>query len=112
MTHSIPTRRSSYLVVEKLNKAVLESLSDPALQQQFKRQGFFPAGLSADAASALLKSDYENWKVLVKAVRSEEHTSELQSLMRISYAVFCFKKQKIKHLNIRIKQISKTHIRP
>src|SRR3546814_2867411 len=26
--------------------------------------------------------------------RSEEHTSELQSLMRISYAVFCFKKQK------------------
>src|SRR3546814_10854169 len=28
-------------------------------------------------------------------VRSEEHTSELQSLMRISYAVFCFKKKKI-----------------
>src|SRR3546814_9489438 len=28
--------------------------------------------------------------------RSEEHTSELQSLMRISYAVFCLKKQKIK----------------
>src|SRR3546814_6522693 len=27
-------------------------------------------------------------------VRSEEHTSELQSLMRISYAVFCLKKQK------------------
>src|SRR3546814_5384300 len=28
------------------------------------------------------------------SVRSEEHTSELQSLMRISYAVFCLKKQK------------------
>src|SRR3546814_9485428 len=28
------------------------------------------------------------------AVRSEEHTSELQSLMRISYAVFCMKKKK------------------
>src|SRR3546814_7756818 len=28
--------------------------------------------------------------------RSEEHTSELQSLMRLSYAVFCLKKQKIK----------------
>src|SRR3546814_9081484 len=27
-------------------------------------------------------------------IRSEEHTSELQSLMRISYAVFCFKKNK------------------
>src|SRR3546814_3288989 len=31
--------------------------------------------------------------------RSEEHTSELQSLMRISYAVFCLK-QKIIHVNI------------
>src|SRR3546814_7143821 len=29
-------------------------------------------------------------------VRSEEHTSELQSLMRISYAVFCLKKKKAK----------------
>src|SRR3546814_6359974 len=28
------------------------------------------------------------------ALRSEEHTSELQSLMRISYAVFCLKKKK------------------
>src|SRR3546814_8952281 len=32
-------------------------------------------------------------------VRSEEHTSELQSLMRISYAVFCLKKKK--HTNTR-----------
>src|SRR3546814_3924045 len=31
------------------------------------------------------------------AVRSEEHTSELQSLMRISYAVFCLKKKKKKN---------------
>src|SRR3546814_4245574 len=30
----------------------------------------------------------------IMAVRSEEHTSELQSLMRISYAVFCLKKNK------------------
>src|SRR3546814_1567107 len=36
----------------------------------------------------------------LRAFRSEEHTSELQSLMRISYAVFCLKKkkkQKLKH---------------
>src|SRR3546814_2660538 len=33
--------------------------------------------------------------------RSEEHTSELQSLMRISYAVFCLKKKKNKYTNIR-----------
>src|SRR3546814_7167399 len=31
-------------------------------------------------------------------LRSEEHTSELQSLMRISYAVFCLKKKKTKHI--------------
>src|SRR3546814_6277272 len=40
-------------------------------------------------------------------VRSEEHTSELQSLMRISYAVFCLKK-KIKH---RTTQCNKEYIK-
>src|SRR3546814_7824326 len=37
--------------------------------------------------------------LLISGLRSEEHTSELQSLMRISYAVFCLKKktQKKKH---------------
>src|SRR3546814_6490444 len=34
---------------------------------------------------------------LFDSVRSEEHTSELQSLMRISYAVFCLKKKKTHH---------------
>src|SRR3546814_3627557 len=32
-------------------------------------------------------------------VKSEEHTSELQSLMRISYAVFCLKKKKINRID-------------
>src|SRR3546814_8321359 len=35
--------------------------------------------------------------------RSEEHTSELQSLMRISYAVFCLKKKKHKQNNSKTK---------
>src|SRR3546814_14691885 len=34
---------------------------------------------------------------LPRSKRSEEHTSELQSLMRISYAVFCLKKKKQQH---------------
>src|SRR3546814_1509643 len=38
---------------------------------------------------------------LDEAFRSEEHTSELQSLMRISYAVFCLKKQKTNRYNHR-----------
>src|SRR3546814_2090592 len=45
------------------------------------------------------------------ASRSEEHTSELQSLMRISYAVFCLKKKRIKkktrNINEHTKQINK-----
>src|SRR3546814_8961899 len=38
--------------------------------------------------------------ILKEGLRSEEHTSELQSLMRISYAVFCLKKKTIRY-NIR-----------
>src|SRR3546814_1841250 len=37
-----------------------------------------------------------NPQITGEHVRSEEHTSELQSLMRISYAVFCLKKKKTK----------------
>src|SRR3546814_9353485 len=37
-----------------------------------------------------------------QAARSEEHTSELQSLMRISYAVFCLKKKKQTKTNTNI----------
>src|SRR3546814_4218066 len=40
----------------------------------------------------------------ITAVRSEEHTSELQSLMRISYAVFCLKK-KTPHKYIEQRQV-------
>src|SRR3546814_7433417 len=41
--------------------------------------------------------------------RSEEHTSELQSLMRISYAVFCLKKKKKKHNSTKIQHLHNTH---
>src|SRR3546814_1811312 len=40
--------------------------------------------------------------------RSEEHTSELQSLMRISYAVFCLKKKTTKKTKHKINKISPT----
>src|SRR3546814_3243058 len=45
----------------------------------------------------LSRSEYfEIFLSTLRANRSEEHTSELQSLMRISYAVFCLKKKKHK----------------
>src|SRR3546814_6677723 len=47
-----------------------------------------------DANAPFLRSDEEQ-RLNRKALRSEEHTSELQSLMRISYDVFCLKKKKI-----------------
>src|SRR3546814_4958639 len=71
-------------------------------------------GVSASAAQRSLRDQQRQaghrgvgrlWDVLAHfterrwasvAIRSEKHTSELQSLMRISYAVFCLKKKKTK----------------
>ena len=55
-------------VLKRLNEAVAISLDDPTLQQQFKMQGFYPAATSIEQATALLKSDYENWGAVVKAL--------------------------------------------
>src|SRR3546814_6990209 len=57
---------------------------------------------SGDAVSGRSPSE-ESFCGFVFNARSEEHTSELQSLMRISYAVFCLKKKK-KHIEHRLKQ--------
>src|SRR3546814_4213497 len=52
--------------------------------------------LRADSsASASLRKEAGSQSL----IRSEEHTSELQSLMRISYAVFCLKKKKKTYVN-------------
>src|SRR3546814_9741626 len=52
-----------------------------------------PPDTHAALASACIISEFVEFHVLALAFRSEEHTSELQSLMRISYAVFCLKKK-------------------
>ena len=57
------------------------------------------------AERAIVKDD----QATIIAQRSEEHTSELQSHVRISYAVFCLKKKKTKTKKIQsIKQINST----
>src|SRR3546814_9534166 len=57
-----------------------------------------PLGLAAAVELAGEQGSYadqgEHHRVQWRDQRSEEHTSELQSLMRISYAVFCLKKKK------------------
>src|SRR3546814_4515464 len=55
------------------------------------------------------QTDYIMGPLQVPA-RSEEHTSELQSLMRISYAVFCLKKKKATTQTITSTQIPVTNI--
>src|SRR3546814_2029871 len=62
----------------------------------------FPAGQKAGGTlSLVVASGFAPMMqhVLPEIVRSEEHTSELQSLMRISYAVFCLKKKNNIKLN-------------
>src|SRR3546814_7572700 len=57
----------------------------------------FRSGFDAMVREAELEEMEKRWKeenerIMREHPRSEEHTSELQSLMRISYAVFCLKK--------------------
>src|SRR3546814_10847616 len=55
--------------------------------------------LRAQGVADIIVGDIAEPKIIARAmlgvdqIRSEEHTSELQSLMRISYAVFCLKKK-------------------
>src|SRR3546814_5063438 len=47
----------------------------------------------------------DKWMSCGNLRRSEEHTSELQSLMRISYAVFCLKKKNNHHTCLRLRTL-------
>src|SRR3546814_4086270 len=59
-----------------------------------KARAHIAAGLTVREAAARLKIGKTALYKALESTRSEEHTSELQSLMRISYAVFCLKKKK------------------
>src|SRR3546814_3052273 len=67
-------------------------VSASAIQRQFQPAGLSPwIRLEPDTAAPGWPSTCGH--VVLHRQRSEEHTSELQSLMRISYAVFCLKKK-------------------
>src|SRR3546814_5683363 len=72
-------------------------LLDFRADQRRRLQGFGLDDLGEAVAQGMHRFDAAAPDVLQN--RSEEHTSELQSLMRISYAVFCLKKNKKKQLN-------------
>src|SRR3546814_3578857 len=52
------------------------------------------------------------WVGVLIVIRSEEHTSELQSLMRISYAVFCLKNKTQHNRDVTSKLINTKHSQP
>src|SRR3546814_5109419 len=63
-----------------------------AVWQALHEAGLADANL--DLVTDVIACPGLDYCTLANARRSEEHTSELQSLMRISYAVFCLKKKK------------------
>src|SRR3546814_6231013 len=86
-----PPRRLDWIGLCAFGAALL---SAPYVLTQGSRWDWLEASrigwMSAIAIAALLLFAFRQFRV---GVSSEEHTSELQSLMRISYAVFCLKKK-------------------
>src|SRR3546814_2955526 len=89
-----------------VNIPVSEGLSTRFVAFREKRDGFthnsVPGGTDANDADNygfrghILIEPTSNFSALLSG-RSEEHTSELQSLMRLSFAVFCLKQKKYTH---------------
>src|SRR3546814_6991456 len=87
---------------ELMREAFDEALADAGIERSQIEAGWYGSamdnvnvGNSAIPASTALRLDGIPFSRMENmcATRSEEHTSELQSLMRISYAVFCLKKK-------------------
>src|SRR3546814_8601577 len=101
MTHSFPTRRSSDLQLNALAAAALcraIGVGPEAVEaglESFTVGGHRSTPVAViDATTFIDDSKATNPHAALASIRrSEEHTSELQSLLRISYAVFCLKKK-------------------
>src|SRR3546814_8907202 len=80
------------MILPVRNADMIASAVQPA--KQWKRTARSPTRIDRLA----FPSACAGHRHMAKSPRSEEHTSELQSLMRISYAVFCLKKNKNNHI--------------
>src|SRR3546814_6570608 len=100
MTHSFPTRRSSDLgemaAKEKAQAALIKAAQDETREAVDAEYVQALEALRRQHADEL-KQKVAQERSQLETERSEEHTSELKSLMRISYAVFCLKKKKKKY---------------
>src|SRR3546814_9927210 len=103
MTHAFPTRRSSDLAQVDIG-SLREGILIPQIAVKMADSGASvfvvdKKGHAVPRSIRLGEMQGDKWVVLEglrPGERSEEHTSELQSLMRTSYAVFCLKKKKKK----------------
>src|SRR3546814_7257579 len=79
-----------------------------------QRQGFLVGGQRIlDAPDPAIRASQQQPALGIRAdLRSEEHTSELQSLMRISYDVFCLKTKSYKEINTRTLYLTNRHSHP
>src|SRR3546814_6270170 len=78
-----------------LRSAYRTTKASQTRSHSFSERGLLISGNPARNASAIVSTDHGF--PFVRPIRSEEHTSELQSLMRTSYAVFCLKKNNTTH---------------
>src|SRR3546814_9266987 len=101
MSRQAPVVRRSYLtLVQGFALALLVLMSGGASSPALAEGSAETVGRSGAPKAAVQQAIRRSVPWPREATpRSEEHTSELQSLMRISYAVFCLKKKKNKHTN-------------
>src|SRR3546814_6590941 len=88
---AVPTRRRHFLVPRRLSVIMGMDVDEAGGDDPAARVDLFAPGgqVRADRDDAVaVDRDIRRERLAARAVRSEEHTSELQSLMRISYAVF------------------------
>src|SRR3546814_9547756 len=78
----------------KSNVPQAQALVEGWMPEPVRHDGSHHTFFSAASKSAIRSSASSTPIEMRTRLRSEEHTSELQSLMRISYAVFCLKKKK------------------
>src|SRR3546814_4766162 len=84
-----------FLAIAVTGLIVAGFFHDSHIPTPYKRNIIYVEQWRADRSEAeILAQQKIDMKIKAKRMRSEEHTSELQSLMRISYAVFCLKKKK------------------
>src|SRR3546814_4276334 len=78
---------------EKLREQQAE-LQQANVEMEQVNEELQQSNVEMEEKATVLQEQREALERANREVRSEEHTSELQSLMRISYAVFCLKKKK------------------